>query len=165
MTAAPDKAAFDQDIRAAPFLRGVARGKWRLVDVVWPHAVIAVRAAPRDLSPDEYTLRFELTGYPASAPTAGLWNAATAQYLEGDLRPTGGPNVAIAFRNDWNDGRVLYLPCDRLALQAHANWSSKYAARAWRSGSDITHYLEVVYELLNSASYSGTRCALSSAQL
>lgn len=157
----PDEAALRRDMEAGPFLLGQARGKWHLLEVVWPNALIAVSAAPRDGSPAEYVLRFDLSGYPGRAPTAGLWDVDRDQLLEGDLRPTGDGDVSLAFRDDWAQGRALYLPCDRVALD-HGNWRSKYQLRAWRPDSNITHYLNIVYELLNSPAYKGTRRAVSS---
>jgi len=162
--ALPAEAALRADLEGGRFLRGVTQKKWRLISLSWPDALIAISAAERKGSPSEYVFRFDLNGYPTSAPTAGLWDVDKNQLLAGEDRPTGGPNVAIAFRSDWENGRALYLPCDRVALDSHVDWKLKYAMRAWRAGADITHYLGMVHEILNSASYQGTRRTVAQAQ-
>jgi hypothetical protein len=54
---------------------------------------------------------------------------------------------------------TLYLPCDRLSIEGHDAWRTQYPAMNWISTSDITLYLGIVYELLNSSDYTGPRGA------
>ena len=91
ITQTPDERTFRQHVAGGAFLRGQARGRWRLVRITWPHAVIAVSAAPRAGSPTEYGFRFELTNYAQSPPTAQPWNIESDQPLEAARWPTG-PN-------------------------------------------------------------------------
>ena len=63
----PDERAFRADTAKAGFHLGEAEGRWRLVSLGWPHALIVVTAKDGR----HYTLRFNLAGYPATPPTAG----------------------------------------------------------------------------------------------
>lgn len=62
----PDQLLLEHDLAAPEFRCGQLEGRWRLVSKAWPHAVIAVSAAPRPRTPDELGLRFECTGYSLS---------------------------------------------------------------------------------------------------
>lgn len=155
----PAKRTFEEDIAGAVFQRGLVLGNWRVVEDGWPNPVIAVAAAARDGSPQEYALRFDLTGYPARAPTSQIWDLAKNTPLDPMSRPWGGHNVQKAFRTDWKP--ALYIPCDRVALESHPRWASKVGA--WKSGDDITIYLKYVHALVNSPGYSGARSACAPA--
>lgn len=150
-----DERLFQAHLEAAPFRSGVARGKWRLVSLNWPHAVLAVSAAERAGGPAEYGLRFELSGYPHAAPTALPWDLKANRPLAANQRPTGSRRVSKAFRTDWNGGQCLYMPCDRGAMAGHENWRTEFPHYWWTADRAITHYLGIVHELLNSADYSG----------
>ncbi len=97
---APDERIFRAHIAAPAFQLGVETGRWRLVSVAWPNALVAVRAATRENCPGEFSLRFDLTNYPAAAPTATPWDTATDSMLPAHLRPKGN-RVGMAFRSDW----------------------------------------------------------------
>jgi hypothetical protein len=144
---------------AGPFQSGVDRGRWRLVALIWPHVVIAVSAAERPGAPADYAFRFECTGYPKAPPTAQPWDAASGAALAHDRWPTGRHRVPAAFNPSWKSGVALYLPCDRLAIEGHDPWLTQHPALIWSPQGDITQYLRVIYELLNSSDYSGLRRA------
>lgn len=152
----PDERTFRAHIKAGAFLRGQARGRWRLIKVDWPHAVIAVSAAPRVGSPEEYGFRFELTNYPQSPPTAQPWDIEHERPLETTRWPTGRSRLAGAFNPAWNV-QALYLPCDRLAIAGHDAWAVQHPSMIWQSTGDITQYLRIIHELLNSGDYTGAR--------
>ncbi len=154
--AGPDGRAFRAHVAAGAFLRGTARGRWRLLSVAWPYAVIAVSAAPRDGSPLEYGFRFELTNYPQVPPTAQPWDLARDATLEPGRWPTGRHRLLGAFNPGWN-AAALYLPCDRLAIAGHDAWRTQHPHMIWSPTGDITQYLRILHELLNSADYSGAR--------
>jgi hypothetical protein len=151
---APDEKIFRAHIAAPVFQLGVETGRWRLVSVAWPNALIAVRAATRENCPGEFALRFDLTNYPAAAPTATPWDPAADSMLPAHLRPRGS-RVGMAFRSDWETGRALYIPCDRIALDGHGNWPNQYRLWTWDAGKDITFYLRLVHRLLNDEDYVG----------
>lgn len=152
-----DERVFRAHLEDGPFLSGVDRGRWRPVSVNWPFAVIAVSAAPRAGVPGEYAFRFELTNYPQCAPAARLWDAARDAPLEFKNYPTGRHRAQMAFRIDWNNGQALYLPCDRIAIQGHEAWRTQHPSMIWSSADDITKYLRIIYDLLNSNDYTGVR--------
>lgn len=152
----PDERAFEAHVASGAFLRGAERGRWRLVEAAWPAAVIAVAAAPRAGSPAEYTFRFDLTNYPQSPPTACPWDEHQKRPLEPGRWPTGRTRVVAAFNPGWNS-RAIYIPCDRLAIQGHDAWRAQHPSMIWSPGGDITQYLRVLHELLNSGDYAGAR--------
>ena len=70
MASRPDETTFLAHVEAGPFESGVDRGRWRLVSINWPHAVVGISAADRANAPVEYAFRLELSNYPAQLPTA-----------------------------------------------------------------------------------------------
>jgi hypothetical protein len=155
----PDERVFRAHLDAGPFQSGVDRGRWRLFSIAWPHAVIVIRAAERPGGPAEYALRFECTNYPQSPPTAQPWDAERGAPLEPARWPGGRTRVPLAFNPGWKGGQCLYLPCDRLSIEGHDGWRSQHPAMIWSPAGDLTQYLRIVYDLLNSSDYSGPRGA------
>lgn len=151
---APDERAFRLAVESAEFLDGVDRGRWRLLQVAWPHALIAVAAAPRERGPEEFVLRFGLSGYPQAAPTATPWDLEREDVLDAEQRPKG-ERAGSAFNIGWREGRALYIPCDRVALAEHPDWRGRYPRWAWKPEAGITLYLRLVHELLNEEEYGG----------
>lgn len=153
----PDERVFQAHIEQGPFQNGVERKQWRLISIEWPYVLIGVGAAKRERGPAEYVLRFECSNYPQTAPTAQLWDVEHGCSLAHERWPTGHKRVPLVFKPEWNSGQCLYLPCDRIAFQGHGGWQNKYPTMIWTPASDITLYLQVVYELLNSNDYTGPR--------
>ncbi|MGD9920057.1 MAG: hypothetical protein AB7V13_01255 [Pseudorhodoplanes sp.] len=146
----PDERAFRADAAKAAFRLGQAEGRWRLIDIAWPVVLIAVSASDGT----EFVLRFDCQGYPAAAPTARPWDAAQNTPLAFDRWPgSKGGRVRAVFRTDWKGGTALYLPCDRVSREGHDNWQHETPTMIWRPDRGITHYLEIVYELLHCADY------------
>ncbi|MGI8546811.1 MAG: DUF7665 family protein [Gemmatimonadaceae bacterium] len=156
VTSLPDERAFRLHVGGGAFLRGVVRGRWRLLSIAWPYALIAVRAADREHGPRELVLRFELSNYPNTTPTAAPWDAERNAPLDPARWPTGRSRVAAAFNPGWNS-QALYLPCDRRAIAGHDAWRTQHPAMIWSPSGDITQYLRIVHELLNSSDYTGPR--------
>jgi len=154
---AADEAALAADLAGARFQVGVDRGRWRLVTLEWPIAIVAVSAAPRPDGPTEYFLRFDLAGYPVMAPTATPWELEAGCRLADGRRPKGGRSEAV-FNPGWQNGQALYLPCDRVASPGHDNWAQLGPEYAWRADRDITFYLRQVHEVLNDDDYQGIQC-------
>jgi len=153
----PDERTFRAHLEQGPFQNGVDRGRWRLVSIDWPHAVITVNAAERTGAPDEYGFRFELSNYPSQSPTAQPWDADIDVVLPAARWPGGVNRVQYAF-NGYKDGTCLYLPCDRNALdEGHAVWRTQHPEMIWTTKTDITHYLRIIYDLLQSKDYIGLR--------
>jgi hypothetical protein len=148
---APDERAFLADIAKPAFLLGEAEGRWRLVAVKWPHALIAVTAKDGQ----RYALRFNCAGFPQTPVTASLWDEAKNSMLAIDRWPGHqGGRVGAVFRADWKGGSALYLPCDREAVVGHEHWAAQMPWATWRPLDGIVQYLEVVHELLNSRDYT-----------
>ncbi|OYX47053.1 MAG: hypothetical protein B7Y90_13880 [Alphaproteobacteria bacterium 32-64-14] len=97
------------------------------------------------------------TGYPQTAPTARLWDTQADAPLPLPRWPTGRSRGQAVFRPDWKGGACLYLPCDRLSFEGHADWRQQHPAEIWQPGRGICLYLEVLHELLNSNDYTGVR--------
>jgi hypothetical protein len=151
----PAERLFREDLEQAPFTSGEQRGYWTLIDVSWPFAIIEISARPSASGPSRFHLRFDLSGYP-QAPTAQPWDHDAGAPLAPGCWPDGGPRVKMAFNPGWNT-TCLYLPVDRIALEGHDGWRQLPGGRAWDPAGDITQYLSLVHELLNSGSYSGVR--------
>lgn len=144
-------------LERGPFQSGIDRGRWRLASVAWPHSVIAVEATERANAPAEYVFRFELANYPVTAPTAQPWNEAGNAPLDGTRWPGGRGRVPLAFNPDWKGGSGLYLPCDRHAIEGHDAWRAQHPEMIWNPKGDITQYLRIIHDLLNSEDYTGLR--------
>lgn len=148
---APDQRAFEADVAKPAFRLGEADGRWRLVEIAWPFALIAITAKDQQ----EYILRFNCSGYPQTPPTGGPWDSSHNAVLAFDLWPQGrGGRVSAVFRTDWKDGTALYLPCDRESFAGHENWRHEMPSKIWRPKDGIIQYLELVYDLLNCGDYT-----------
>ena len=155
----PDEEAFRADVTAGVFLLGSHRQRWRLGEVEWPFACIAISSVVRSGAPDEWWFRFDCSGYPAQAPTARPWDAATNAPLPFNRWPTGRARVPAVFRPDWKDGTCLYLPCDRVSAAGHNGWRLEHPSLMWSPPRGIVLYLEELHALLNSSDYTGARSA------
>jgi len=153
----PAEKVFRAHVEKGPFQSGVDRGRWRLVRIDWPYSVITVAAAARDNAPSEYAFRFELINYPVTPATAQLWNENPKGLLESAKWPGGRGRIPLAFNPGWKGGTCLYLPCDRHAIEGHDPWRTQHPEMIWNPKGDITQYLKIIYDLLNSEDYTGLR--------
>lgn len=153
----PDERAFRADTEAGAFLLGECLGHWRLGEVVWPFAHIAVAAAERSGAPAEWWFRFDCTGYPQQPPTARPWDVAANTPLPPARWPGGRSRVPAVFRPDWKDGTCLYLPCDRVTIAGHENWRAEHPSLIWSPAKGIVLYLGALHALLTSSDYTGVR--------
>jgi len=165
----PDEAALRGDLRSVDFRVGVAEGRWDLADppgVVWPYAVFWVAAPLRPNSPDRFHLRLDCAGYPAVGPTGRFWDHTSAGPLPLGDYPKGTGDTAKVFRTDWppqkaetgdTPGSALYHPFDRRPASDHPDWKTKHPELMWTSEHTVVDYLEMVYGLLNTPTYTGIR--------
>lgn len=151
----PDRALLERDLLMPQFRCGEIEGCWRHLETHWPHVIVAVSAAPRPKAPTEYAFRFECSGYRQVPVTGRPWDVAARAPLAFNKWPTGKALVPSVFRAGWKNGECLYLPCDRGAIEGHANWIAAYPARLWDPTRGILCYLEQLHELLNSNDYTG----------
>lgn len=150
----PTQAAVARDLASTRFKLGVRRGYWRVVQYGFPLLKVAVASIGADGSPEEHFFRFELNGFPSTAPMVQIWSAENDQLLDSALRPTGTLRVNEAFKH-WGNNTV-YRPWERLS-GAHNNWTQSYPNLAWHPRRDLTFILEDIHELLDSR--FGARCA------
>ena len=150
----PDRRALEAHLTSAEFATGVEQGAWELLAYDWPVAVIAVSASSRPNAPNRFALRIDLTGYPVSAPTSTPWDAERDAVLAPSCRPKG-ENVGMVFRSDWEGGRALYAPYDRVALAGHGGWLSAHPRYAWNATRTLSWLLWRVFDLLNCDDYVG----------
>ncbi|MCY4107698.1 MAG: hypothetical protein OXG11_01560 [Chloroflexi bacterium] len=150
----PDKLAVRAALDSGAFQSGVDNGRWRLVEFEWPFVVFAISAATRPNSPKEFGLRIDLSGYPRQAPTAEPWSIDRSGRLIASERPKG-ERANEVFRCDWEQGRALYAPWDRIGLESHSEWASQHPAYAWHPGRDLTFFLRCVHDILNDYDYLG----------
>jgi hypothetical protein len=153
----PDEAVLRSHLEAARFRIGLADGRWRLDDLTWPHALIAVAAAPRPGAPDEFAFRFEMTGYPVSAPTACVWDVAAGMPLSGAQRPKGPDGQVLQLvRDNWQEGKALYAPFDRVAITDHGPaWADQWPKSKWTPARDLAFVLGRIHDELQSSDYVG----------
>lgn len=148
---APDERALGADVAKATFRLGQDDGRWQLMSVAWPYAMISVTAKDGC----KYVLRFNCAGYPQSPPTAGPWDTEKNLILSFDRWPRShGGRVGAVFRTNWKNGSALYLPCDRESIAGHDNWRTEMPSKIWRPDDGIVQYLEYVHELLNCRDYA-----------
>jgi hypothetical protein len=148
----PDERAFQADLECAAFLLGVAENRWKLISLIGTIVIIAVTAKDERT----YALRFDVTGYPQTPPTARLWDTAANAPLPLARWPRSnrGGRLGAVFRHDWKNGTVLYLPCDRGAIEGHDIWRTQVPSKIWRPAGGIVQYLEQVHELLHCSDYA-----------
>lgn len=151
---APDERSLREHLASARFRAGIEARHWRLLSLEWPIALISVAAAPRLGSPAAFVLRFDLTGYPQAAPTGGLWDEDAMTYLAATRRPRGERASAI-FRSDWEGGRAMYAPWDRVALVGHPAWAQAHPRSVWNARRDLSFLLTQIHDILNSDDYLG----------
>ena len=154
-----DEQIFRFHVDEGPFQSGVDQNRWKLISIDWPFVLINISATHHEGWPDFYCFRFECSNYPDAAVTAQPWDIQINGPLHSDKWPNGKDRVPKVFRADWKNGQCLYLPCDRISIEGHSDWHVKHAHLIWKSTSDITLYLDAVYELLNSSDYTGPRSA------
>ena len=153
--AQPDKIAFDAHLAAPEFRCGEMEGRWRLMSIDWPYALIAVSAAARPNAPQEFGFRFLCDGYPSQAVTCQPWDLQASGALPGSKWPKGKLIIPSVFNPNWNSASGLYLPTDRIALRGHDTWVHQQPWRLWRPDVGIICYLEILHDLLQSADYLG----------
>lgn len=142
------------DLASPRFRAGTIRGQWRQVSYVFPVLVMAVAAIEPDGSRNEYWFRFELTGFPGTAPEVRIWDCDANVALAQDRRPKGSGRVVEAFKTWGSD--TVYRPWERQS-GAHNEWANKYPELAWHPKRDLAFILEDLHGLLTSnAGSNGT---------
>ena len=150
-----DENLFRAHLESVPFRSGLDRERWGFSgepSVVWPHCILWVQSDSQFAALERVSLRFNVAGYPASAPNAVPWDNEKHEALPGDKWPKGPGNVSKVFNPSWNSG-ALYAPCDRVAMAGHEAWKTAHPQWWWTPDSEITLYLEFVHRCLNPRDY------------
>lgn len=143
----PSADAVAADFASPRFQAGVIRSQWRVVSIEFPILIVAVAAIEPDGTRSEYSFRFELTGFPGTAPEVRIWDCWANAPLPQARRPPGSTRVIEAFKT-WNHDTV-YRPWERLS-GAHGDWARNYPTLVWHPGRDLTFILEDLHGLLTS---------------
>ncbi len=155
---APDERALHEHLRGGRFQAGVAAGRWRLISVTWPAAVVAVSAAAAQQQPGRVRAPVRAQRLPArTRPPAACGTPPRTPRCPLSRRPKG-ERAAQLFRTDnWlGGGTAMYAPWDRMGLQAHAGWATDYPHDAWNPARDLSFILAKVHEVINAGDYLGT---------
>ncbi|MCW3122609.1 MAG: hypothetical protein JWQ38_2101 [Flavipsychrobacter sp.] len=156
----PDLSAFIRDVEKVDFQTGITEGSWGIEDdhpqyPSWPIVFIWIKASPKENHPNKFYLRFNLEGYPSTAPTACLWDMQLNTQLHESKRPRGDRYVSAVFHSGMTLGNALYLPCDRVAMVGHeSTWRDSQSNLWWKSTFTIIKYVGYVHFLLTSADYA-----------
>lgn len=145
----PDEQSLCADLMSARFLSGEDRNRWQFCQLQWPYLFVNVVAN----DDQAYMLRLNCLGFPNSPPTGTFWDLTTNSRLSFDKWPKGSERLRLAFRPDWKNGDALYIPCDRESMAGHDGWVAQYPQLIWKPAKGISHYLEVIHELLQSRDY------------
>ena len=133
----PDERALRDHLKSSRYLMGENAGRWRRLSVSWPHAVIAIPAAPRrrerptnsGSGSSSLTIRSRRRwGVPGSRT---MWSFPKPS----DRRATVWGHT---FCFDWNNGEALYAAWDRSTLD-HAHWLTEHPLYVWKAVCD--HFL------------------------
>lgn len=148
-----EEALFRAHMEAASYRSGQNRDRWGHpveTPMAWPQCVLWIQSDSRLTTEgsDRVFLRFDVTGYPASAPTAVPWDIENNRPLPGDKWPKGPGNVSKVFNPGWNSG-ALYCPCDRVAMVGHETWKDVHPQWWWTADSHLSLYLEFLHRCLN----------------
>jgi hypothetical protein len=159
--AKPDERKLQFDLHGGPFVEGELCGWWKHVQhgaLAWPNVLFWISAAPRRGAPSHYYIRLDCHGYPNDPPTGTFWDLETESDLALGKRPWGVGLVARVFRTDWKNGCAFYHPYDRTASRnGHSEWRALHPYWIWDNSHTVVDLLCVIYELLNSAEYTGVR--------
>lgn len=134
------------ELARAEFADGEKKGRWRVVANAFPSLDIVIAATEPDGTASEYGFRFELTGFPGTAPMVRIWDFEKDEPLHKDLRPRGYRRIEITFQQ-WGDDTV-YRPWDRRTGPHNSN-AANIPHLAWRADRPLTFILEDLHGILN----------------
>ena len=144
--------ALAADLRSPCFRLGERRGLWRVIDNAFPVVLVGVAGYDAAGNPNEWTFRLELTGYPAAAPEARIWDIERNAVLAANLRPTGNRRLTEAFKHWGSD--TVYRPWERSSGPHFMCGGSPQPASIsnlyWGPSKDLAFILEDMHEVLNS---------------
>lgn len=127
---------------------GEIEGRWGVANIengpVWPVFFFWVSTS----TDKKYDFKFDFTGYPNSAPTSVLWDINSNSVLAPEKRPNNTKRAIQVFKT-WGK-ECNYLPCDRMALDGHSDWTRLHPNLVWNPQKDtVLKYLNELYQILN----------------
>lgn len=141
----PAASAIAADLNSNLFKVGVARGMWRLVEAGFPFYIFAVTEHGSANQDKEHFFRFELSGFPATAPWVQIWDTEHGVELHPEQRPQHNDLQKQSFKA-WQNS--VYRPWDRFA-GVHNNWNATYPDLAWNPTRNLSFVLNDLYQILN----------------
>lgn len=149
-----DRSMFQQHASEGFFLIAADESRWGIhQELTWPYVIMWVQALAKPGKPERFYFKFNLSGYPGTAPTACPWDIATNTRLDNSRWPKGNNLVSKTFNYGWRQD-ALYAPCDREAMKGHEAWQTQLPELWWQSNFKINVYLDFLHRLLNSADYA-----------
>jgi len=133
------------------FLTGVEEGAWRLVNIMWPHAVFAIGDAfsSRD---DKPVVDFCLEGYPIDAPTLQLWDLSTNMPVAVNAWPKWYIDFITRYYPDLARVRLEPYTPELLTISTAVVERQKvWRGRRWAPSGDVTQVLTRLVECFRRA--------------
>ncbi len=139
---------FQNHTKIPEFLSGEIEGRWGInnleIGPLWPISIFWVQSSTEN----KYYFKFDFSNYPKIAPTSVIWDVDNKCPLDPSKRPKNTKRAIQAFKV-WGK-ECCYLPCDRLAIQGHGNWSQLHPNLIWNPNTDtFLKYLNELYQILN----------------
>jgi hypothetical protein len=144
----PAQSAITADLASARFRAGVVRKQWRVISFEHPMLVVGVAAVEPDGAASEYAFRFDLMGFPGTAPAVLIWDVDAGAHLPANRRPKGSSRVVEAFK-DWTAPHPVYRPWERTS-GTHNNFAQTFPDLAWHPKRDLAFIMEDLHGLLSS---------------
>lgn len=133
------------------FLTGVEQGTWRLVRLIWPHAVFAIGEAysSRD---EKAVVNFCLEEYPIDAPTLQLWDPSTNRPVTVNAWPKWFINFITRYYPDLVKVSLQPYTPELLTISTAVVERQKvWRGVRWAPSGDITQVLTCLVECFRSA--------------
>lgn len=144
----PSSDLFQEHLCSAEYQSGEIEGRWGIITnengPSWPVFFFWVTSTIGE----KFNFKFDFTSYTSWAPTAMIWDIESNTPLPLEKRPRQTKRQQQIFKN-W--GKLcLYLPCDRMAFEGHANWAQLHPSLIWDKQNDtFLKYLNELYQILN----------------
>jgi len=146
MIANPAQTEVEKDLDETEFCAGVAMGRWRIIEFIFPRMDFAVMGTEPDGSRKEYGFRAELSNYPSQAPMVRIWDFEKDASLDPAQRPKGNQRIINAFQRWGSD--TVYRPWERLTGPHNSNAGS-LRHLAWCPDRRLSFIFEDLHGILN----------------
>lgn len=148
-TMSPGEETLVSDILAPSFKLGVARGHWRLHSRNGLILLIELSASDGRW----YGIRCDCQNYPTKPPYVTSWLVNENRCATADERPNSRGELGLIFRMDWENGKHLYHPMSRKAIESHPGWKTEMQQRLWQPEQGVEQLLSDLHDCLHSTDY------------